>query len=170
MYPEGKGSHGRHQSGHRPADSHSAPVRRIVGLVVFDGEKFLLLHRVLNWRGWEFPKGHIMDGESIEDARARELFEETGIPKHEVVGKIDEVNYFDNVRKNRSLVHNFLVRVSSNNRITFEHQSMKDGKLVSEHDDFKWCFPAEAVKMLKHKNMKQTMRNAVKMLGLSMEK
>lgn len=170
MYPEGTLSK-------KSMDFESAHLakavmadRRIVGLVVFDGEKFLLLHRLLHWKGWEFPKGHVKDDESVATAMGRELLEETGIPKFELVGKIDEIDHFDSARKQRSFVQNFLVRVSSNNKITFEHQSFKNGVKVREHDDFKWCFPAEAVKMLKHKNMKQSMQKAIKMLGLEMEK
>ncbi|MFA6268737.1 MAG: NUDIX domain-containing protein [archaeon] len=167
MYPDESVKRG---VSHKPSIGVIAKPRNIVGLVVFDGEKFLLLHRVLHWKGWEFPKGHIKDGEDVFVAMQRELFEETGIPKLELVGKIDELSYFDNARGVKSFIQNYLVRVSSNNRITFENQSIKDGKKVIEHDDFKWCFPGEAVKKLTHKNMKQTMKKAIAMLGLEMEK
>ncbi|MCX6803991.1 MAG: NUDIX domain-containing protein [Candidatus Diapherotrites archaeon] len=171
MYPESSsdrlgGAHSR-TFGDSPDIGSS---RMIVGLVVFDGEKFLLLHRVLHWRGWEFPKGGVKDNEEVFDAIGRELFEETGIPKYELVGKVDEIHYFDSVRKIKSFVQNFIVRVSSNNKISFEHQDLKDGVKVVEHDDFKWCFPSEAVKMLKHKNMKNTMIKAVRKLGLEYKK
>ncbi len=144
--------------------------REIVGLVVFDGEKFLLLHRVLHWSGWEFAKGGVKVGEKIEDAIKRELFEETGIINVEVVGKIDELKYFDKNRNIPSFVRNYLVKVSSNNKISFENQALVDGERVVEHDDFKWCFPLEAVKLLKHHNMKRTMKRAIVMLGLSASK
>ena len=166
MYPEYSPIERRKKFHSASFKDGSVPLRRVVGLVVFDGEKFLLLHRVLHWKGWEFPKGHIMDGEPVDAAMRRELFEETGISDYEVVGRVDEINYFDSVRRIKSHVQNFLIRVSSNNKITFEHQSLKGGAKVREHDDFKWCFPSEAVKMLKHKNMKGTMVKAIKMLGL----
>ncbi len=162
-----------------PADSkkksaagkkESLPVRKIVGLVVFDGEKFLLLHRKLNWSGWEFPKGHIEGGESIDDAIKRELFEETGLSKFSLIGHIDNVSYHDTARKKRTYVRNFLLHVSSNNKVSFENQTMKKGEIVAEHDAFKWCFPKEAVELLTHENMQQTMKKAIKMLNLGLEK
>ncbi|VVB75575.1 RNA pyrophosphohydrolase [uncultured archaeon] len=146
------------------------PVRKIVGLVVFDGEKFLLLHRKLNWTGWEFPKGHIEEGEDIDTAIKRELFEETGLSKFSLIGHVDNVSHLDNVRKKRTYVRNFLLHVSSNNKVSFEHQTIKKGKIVVEHDAFRWCFPRESVELLTHENMQETMKKAIKMLNLSLEK
>jgi len=146
------------------------PVRKIVGLVVFDGEKFLLLHRKLNWSGWEFPKGHIEEGEDIEAAIKRELFEETGLSKFSLIGHVDNVSHLDKVRNKRTYVRNFLLHVSSNNKVSFENQAMKKGKLVAEHDAFRWCFPKEAVELLTHENMQETMKKAIKMLNLGLEK
>ena len=150
--------------------SESAASRSIVGLIVFDGEKFLLLHRVLNWVGWEYPKGGVEDGESIEEAIQRELLEETGIPKFEVLGKVDRKKFFDKVRNLNGVMDSYLVRVSSNNKINFDNQSIKGGKRVIEHDDYKWCFPKEAVELIKHRDGKESMRKAIKLLGLGNEK
>jgi 8-oxo-dGTP pyrophosphatase MutT (NUDIX family) len=46
-----------------------------------DRDEVLLLYRhrfIPNTWGWEVPGGGVNDGESLEDAAARELFEETG--------------------------------------------------------------------------------------------
>lgn len=144
--------------------------RNVVGLIVFDGEKFLLLHRILNWSGWEYPKGGIESGEKIESAIGRELLEETGIPKFEIIGKVDNYIFHDTLNNKEVHIQTYLIRVSSNNKVHFENQTEKDGKKVLEHDNFKWCFPNEAVKMLTHNNSKRSMKKAIKMLGLVTEK
>ena len=76
MYPVGLSKSGLIGKGFVEEKDYSPSCREIVGLVVFDGEKFLLLHRVLHWSGWEFAKGGIKAGEKIEEAIRRELFEE----------------------------------------------------------------------------------------------
>ena len=166
MYPEGN------QSKQREISSKSPPLteRNVVGIITFDGEKFLLLHRVLNWTGWEYAKGGIEEGEKIETAIGRELLEETGIPKFELISKVDEYYFLNKITNRNVHVQNFVVRVSSNNRINFDNQPVVDGKVVFEHDDFKWCFPAEAIKMITHDNSKRSMKKAIKILGLSLEK
>ncbi len=41
--------------------------------------KYLILKRKLHWKGWEFCKGKIEDGESKEETAKREAKEETGL-------------------------------------------------------------------------------------------
>jgi 8-oxo-dGTP pyrophosphatase MutT (NUDIX family) len=165
MYPESNSSRSRVSDNSKPRLD-----RNVVGIIAFDGEKFLLLHRVLNWSGWEFAKGGIEANEAVETAIGRELFEETGIPKFEMVSKVDEYYFLNKITNANVHIQNYLVRVSSNNKITFDNQSVVDGKIVLEHDDYKWCFPSEAVKMLTHDNSKRSLKKAVKILGLSLEK
>jgi 8-oxo-dGTP pyrophosphatase MutT (NUDIX family) len=141
-------------------------VRHIIGLVVFDGERFLLLHRKLHWVGWEFPKGAIEDKESDEQTIERELFEETGLKKYRVVGQIDEFDYFDDKRKMNSHIKNYLLQVSSNSKVSLNNPHALDGEVVFEHDGFKWFFPGEALKQVTHSNQKETMRKAIEFLGL----
>jgi len=140
--------------------------RNVVGIIPFDGEKFLLLHRVLNWKGWEYPKGGIDEGENAEKTLGRELYEETGLKEFELVGKVDEYNFLDKVHNREVFMQSFLVRVSSNNKVNFDNQPVEGGKKLVEHDDFKWCFPFEAVKLLTHANSRRSMKRAIKMLGL----
>ena len=141
--------------------------RDVVGLVVFDGERFLLLHRKLHWTGWEFPKGGIEKNENDEDAIKREFFEETGLKKYRVVGQIDVVDYIDDKRKRDSHIKNYLLHVSSNSRVKLNNPHKLDGKVVVEHDDFKWFHPKEAIETLTHKNQKDTLKKAITFLGLS---
>jgi len=132
------------------------------------GEKFLLLHRVLHWSGWEFPKGGINSSETHEETIRRELFEETGINNYELISKIDEAIFFDSIRKSNSRVTNYLVRAPNTSKITFSNQeTFDDGEKLIEHDKYKWFFPKEAVENVLHSNQKETLRKAIKFLGLN---
>lgn len=148
------------------ANSSKNKRRKVVGIIVFDGERFLLLHRKLNWVGWEFPKGGIEESEKEEKTIARELFEETAIKKFLITSKIDELIYYDNKRKMNTFIVNYLVHVSSNSKVKINNAHELDGEVVLEHDDFKWCFPKDAIKLLTHKNQKESMKKAIKLLGL----
>jgi putative (di)nucleoside polyphosphate hydrolase len=54
--------------------------RRCAGAIVFNKEGRVFLGKRIGVDGaWQFPQGGIEDGESIEKASQRELFEETGI-------------------------------------------------------------------------------------------
>lgn len=80
---------------------------------------------------WEFPGGHLEDGETLKDGLKRELKEE--------IGFIDDfypmiTHYYDEVKqKNGELVHNleidFVVNVDSSKVLI---------KLSDEHCDYKW--------------------------------
>lgn len=80
---------------------------------------------------WEFPGGHIEEGETLKDGLKRELKEE--------IGFTDEFNpiithYYDEVKENNEeLIHNleidFIINVDS---------SKVKVKLSNEHSDYKW--------------------------------
>ena len=141
--------------------------RNIVGMVVFDGERFLLLHRKLHWVGWEFPKGVIEQDEIIEDAVKREFFEETGLKKYRLVAQVDELDYYADKQKIKSHIKNYLLHVSSNSRVKLNNPHELDGEVVEEHDDFKWFHPKKALEIVTHTNQKDTLKKAIEFLGLS---
>ncbi|HNV01170.1 MAG TPA: NUDIX domain-containing protein [archaeon] len=147
-------------------NNNTLPVRNIVGLIVFDGEKFLILHRKLNWKGWEYPKGGIEEGETHEEAIKRELWEETGLERYELIGKISEFEFIDKARNRKGHTYNYLLRVPSTAVVKINNEHVLDKEIVLEHDDFKWCLPKEAIKLLTHKDMKISLKKALDHLGI----
>lgn len=74
------------------------PVKRIFsagGIVVRKevGQVKVLVTQHSGHKGWDFPKGHIEEGESSEVAAVREVEEETGV-KAEIVEKVGKTEYF----------------------------------------------------------------------------
>lgn len=103
--------------------------------ILRDKDLFLVVKRNENddlYPGaWEFPGGHLEDGETLKNGLKRELMEE--------IGFIEDFNpiiihYFDEVKeKNNELIHNleidFIVNVD---------KSKVNVKLSEEHSDYKW--------------------------------
>lgn len=80
---------------------------------------------------WEFPGGHLEDGETLKEGLKRELMEEIGF-----IEEFDPVitHYFDEIKeKNGEQIHNleidFIINVDSSN---------VNIKLSNEHSDYKW--------------------------------
>ncbi len=88
---------------------------------------------------WTFPKGHVEEGETPEEAAIREIEEETGI-KAEIEHPIGEIDYWFISRQGKKLVRihkkvtHFLLRAVSGD--TSEHNE--------EVTDAEW-FPIEEV-------------------------
>ena len=103
--------------------------------ILRDKDLFLVVKRNENddfYPGaWEFPGGHLEDGETLRDGLKRELEEE--------IGFIDNFNpiithYFDEVKeKNGELIHDleisFIINVDN---------SKLNIRLSEEHTDYKW--------------------------------
>ena len=103
--------------------------------ILKDNDMFLIVKRNENddlYPGaWEFPGGHLENGELLKDGLMRELKEEIGF-NQEFNPKI--THYYDEIKeKNGELIHNieidFIIDV---NRDSIEV------KLSNEHCDYKW--------------------------------
>jgi len=117
---------------------------------------FLVLHRVLNWRGWESAKGGVDEGETPEQAVVREIAEETGLLQVKIVGRLPEKKEWK-TKDTHYLYDVFLVEAD-----TDEHVRLGAGNHeVTEHDDFKWLTATQALETLTYDNSKKTFKQAL---------
>jgi len=115
----------------------SLPFRKnISGIVVNEDNKILLIRKE-SFDFWQFVQGGIERNENPEEAFGRELKEETGISKFEIIGKSKNQFRFDwpEVLRDKKgfagQIQSFLfVRIKGNPKIKLS----KGDKL----DDFKW--------------------------------
>ena len=72
-------------------DPNSLPYRSGVGLVLFNAQGLVWVGRRLDQKGdaWQMPQGGIDEGETPEQAALRELEEEIGTGRAEIVGETE---------------------------------------------------------------------------------
>lgn len=138
-------------------NSHEDTAKKGVSAIIYDkngGLYFLILHRNTNWKGWEFPKGGLEAGETVEQALSREIVEETGLKKIKVTHKLDIKREFtkDNVKHSFNV---FLAQASMNIPVLLS---------TSEHDTYLWTKEDRVLEKLNWDDEKKIFREALKLL------
>ena len=107
-------------------------VKKGVSAIIYDKRGnnyyFLILHRIKGWVVWEFPKGGIEDVETPDEAVIREIKEEAGLRKFNVLGMLSKKREFikDDV------LHSYdTFIVETNMNVTVEIHD-------DEHDNYFW--------------------------------
>ena len=106
---------------------------------------FLVMHRVLNWEGWEFAKGGVEKGETETQAVTREVIEETGLAKLKIKARLKTGLEWES-DGTKYVYSAFLIESDS--------REVKLQTDVVEHDSFKWGTPWVAQFLLKHEENK----------------
>jgi bis(5'-nucleosidyl)-tetraphosphatase len=152
----------KHAVSQRPKSPGRKPkVRRefSAGFVLFRltprGPRFLLLDY---GKHWDYPKGHLEEGESAWQAAVRELREETGIRQVDRVGRFQRAMHyaFHSSKKGhvQKTVTYFLGRTRAE-AIT----------LSDEHEGFAWLPYEEALDRLTYQNARDMLTAAWKALA-----
>ncbi|OGZ57825.1 MAG: hypothetical protein A3B96_04475 [Candidatus Spechtbacteria bacterium RIFCSPHIGHO2_02_FULL_43_15b] len=129
-------------------------IEKSAGAVIFHKKRskieYLLLKHELGH--WDFPKGHIEEGESIEGAARREIKEETGL---------ENIRFFGGFKEHVKYVYKWEGEARFK-VVTFFLAESKIVKVVisDEHSEFAWALYKDAIKILKFKNQKNLLEKA----------
>lgn len=133
----------------------------IVECIVFKKNplKFLLLKRTPDKGGfWQAPGGTVERGETKTQAVYRELSEETGIKKNDVLNIIENVHYFvfdKHYLTNKPIepMHEYVHGIEIKDTNIDINNNIDD-----EHDDYKWVSFDEAIDMLYWENNREALK------------
>jgi len=132
------------------------PIEKSAGAIIFRREnnriKYLLIK--YGWGHWEFSRGLIEKGETLEETARREIKEETGIEDVEFIFGFKEwfKFFFKLKEKNIMKIATFLLAETKT----------KEVKLSHEHKDYVWLEYEEALEKLTFKNSKEVLEKANK--------
>jgi 8-oxo-dGTP pyrophosphatase MutT (NUDIX family) len=121
-----------------------------VSLIIYDnrGEPFYLIYRrASNWRGWEFPKGKLKEGETPEDAAARIFKQEAGISEFKILKRLEATRKYVSNGTEKELA---VFIVESNMNIP-----VKNYKSSKKHDTYIWTKEPEVISKLTWDNEKE---------------
>ena len=113
---------------------------------------FLILHRVLRWKGWEFLKGTLRKEETPKQAIKREIKEETKLKNFKIIKSLHQKEKWETEGKKYVIVDVFLVKAEMNEKI-----SLKQRKI--EHNQYLWADKKTALKKLTWPKTKEFLRN-----------
>lgn len=142
------------------------PFEKSVGVIIFRREKGKKLFLLLNYPAlshrakrdyWDFPKGHIEEGETELDTAKREAKEETGITELSFIeGFKESIRYFFQYQGKKifKVVVFYLAETKE-----------KEVKISFEHKGFKWVPFEEALSLLSFKNNKEVLKKAHEFLS-----
>ena len=123
--------------------------------------RYLLLHRKLHWKGWEFPKGGKLAREKIENTVKREIREEIGLRTLSMIPFENKGTFiYDKKTQRERKAKGFSYKLFA--------AEVKKGKVrfsKREHDGFRWLSYARALRLLTWPDQKRALRtvnNALK--------
>ncbi len=114
----------------------------------FEGQlKIALAQYARRPNSWVLPKGHVEEGETIEQAALREIYEETGLDNVQLIthlGTIMRESLKSNGDVEEKTIHFFLAYSAGNS----PSQAPTDSSFV----EVSWFFPQEALKLLPYES------------------
>ncbi len=127
------------------------------GVVVRENGRMMLLLEVAGRKELRLPKGHIEDGETVEEAAVREVQEETGYADVEIVVDLGSMTHtFYNFRKDANVTRTesyYLMRLNSEQPYTgpqYEHERFRR----------RWVRTDDAERLLTYESEREFARRA----------
>lgn len=111
---------------------------------------------------WTIPKGHVEEGESLEQTAEREIGEETGLTKLAIKDKLDKIHFF--YRKEGKLIymttHVFLIEALGDTDALVP----EDSEGIA---DVKWFTKDEALSLIEYKDTERLFNLGLEKLKLA---
>lgn len=129
------------------------PIEKSAGAIVFRRNKEIKYLLIQYQRGhWEFPRGLIEKGESLEDTARREIKEEVALEEIKFIPGFKEwIKFFFKSRgENVMKIVTFLLAQTKTEKVKLSH----------EHKDYLWLPYQEAINRLTFKGSKEVLRKA----------
>ena len=117
-----------------------------------DGIKYLLLYHGSGY--WNFPKGKLEENEKSFLAAVRELHEETGLRRNDLVFQ----DYFQTT--DRYIYFRDRQRIFKIVTLYLAESRRSDIKVSSEHEGYGWFAYPYSIKILKHQNLRNILKRA----------
>ena len=136
-------------------------IHKAAGIVPFknDGEiKFLLIKNDL---GWEFPKGHIEEGETEIETAKRELEEETGLSDFKIMPRFKFVSKY-HITKNYDTGEKLITPEPKTVTYFIALINKPRVKLSFEHFDYGWFTIEQANKKLYFSKKREVLKQAAR--------
>lgn len=123
------------------------------GAVVFTRQNGQLLYVIIRQRdgSYGFPKGHMEEGETVEQTAVREIREEVGLQVRLLEGFSEQITYALPQRR-RVLKHvTYLLADYEDQEMTIQHKELRSAALLPFE---------EALSRLQHENTRAVLRKA----------
>jgi len=147
-----------------------------VGCVVYrksNDKTLFLLVQYRSWQ-WDFPKGHVEDGENEEQTLRREILEETGIENLDILPNFREsVRYFytakGNEKKERILQKKGIYIFK--NAVYYAAETLKsDVSIDFENKAYAWLTYQEVLDRLINDGSKKVINQVASAMNIQIEK
>jgi len=129
-------------------------IAKSAGFIVFRRENDRLYYLLLHYTSghWDFPKGAIEKGETLEETAKRELREETGIKNVKIIPGFKEwIKYYFKWKGETVMkIVTFLLGETKTKKI----------EISFEHQGYKWLTFRDALEQLTFKNAKEVLEKA----------
>jgi hypothetical protein len=102
---------------------------------------FLILHRILRWKGWEILKETLEKKETPLKALKRGIEEETKLKDFKIIKSLNGEEKWILGSINYSIIDTFLVRADMSQKISLKQE-------IVEHDKYEWVDRKTAVRKL----------------------